>query len=250
MPKLEPPAHSDDRPLDVAPTPDARRVDLSSPPQSNRPAEPLIVDFGNGAKATVFAREIHYKDRLWDDRIAFEIVTGICYGGVVTKLQGVIPISWAYKLALTDSKRCIIIEHPSPSLRREEADNPFRTLFEALWGPLTSRLVETIVQAARGGPQVTLSHALSSSYFGVAIDSSGLTWRPTRAFGLPLGVERTLPWKDFAGHTVESGMIHLFRKRGGKPKVWASLSLRDSWNAVCLGPALTHLYKSGDLGAR
>jgi len=220
-----------------ASTPLAPGVSQPSPQEPRTPAEPLIVDFGGGARATVSEREIHYKDRLWDDRMTFDAITGICYGALVTKL-GPIPFSWAYKLALTNGKQLMLIERGAPP-RQKETETQFRALFDALWHPVTSRLVGTIVRAATGGPAVTLG--------GLTIDSNGLTSKPARSFGLRLGDEELLAWNDLAGHTIESGMIYLFRKTERKPTVWASLSFRDTWNAVCLGPALTHLYQSGAL---
>jgi hypothetical protein len=50
-----------------------------------------------------------------------------------------------------------------------------------------------------------------------------------------------LSWTEFGGHMCASGNIHLFRDK----KTWVSLSLRDTWNAVCLEPLLSFLYEDG-----
>src|SRR5713226_9041427 len=52
-----------------------------------------------------------------------------------------------------------------------------------------------------------------------------------------------LAWADYGGHNSSSGNIHLFRDK----KSWASFSLRDTWNAVCLDPIFSFLYEDGTL---
>jgi hypothetical protein len=52
-----------------------------------------------------------------------------------------------------------------------------------------------------------------------------------------------LSWADYGGHNSSSGNIHLFRDK----KSWASFSLRDTWNAVCLDPLFSYLYEDGRL---
>jgi hypothetical protein len=52
-----------------------------------------------------------------------------------------------------------------------------------------------------------------------------------------------LPWASYGGHNSSSGNIHLFRDK----KSWASFSLRDTWNAVCLDPMFSFLYEDGKM---
>jgi hypothetical protein len=52
-----------------------------------------------------------------------------------------------------------------------------------------------------------------------------------------------IPWSEFGGHNSSSGSLHLFHDK----KSWASFSLRDTWNAVCLDPLLSYLYEDGRL---
>jgi hypothetical protein len=52
-----------------------------------------------------------------------------------------------------------------------------------------------------------------------------------------------LPWSDYGGHSFGPGYIYLFRNK----KSWAQFSLRDTWNAVCLGAMFDFLYEDGKL---
>ena len=52
-----------------------------------------------------------------------------------------------------------------------------------------------------------------------------------------------LEWADFGGHSFDKGHVFLFRNK----QTWAQFSLRDTWNAVCLGPLFDFLYEDGRL---
>ena len=54
-----------------------------------------------------------------------------------------------------------------------------------------------------------------------------------------------LSWSEFGGHSFGSGYIHIFRNR----EPWTKFALRDTWNAVCLGPLFDFLYEDNRLGS-
>lgn len=52
-----------------------------------------------------------------------------------------------------------------------------------------------------------------------------------------------LEWAEFGGHSFDKGHVCLFRNK----HTWAQFALRDTWNAVCLGPLFDFLYEDGRL---
>ena len=55
-----------------------------------------------------------------------------------------------------------------------------------------------------------------------------------------------LAWRDFGGHSFSDGNIRLYSRN---KQMWTQFSLRDTWNAVCLGPLLDFLYKDNRLAS-
>jgi hypothetical protein len=52
-----------------------------------------------------------------------------------------------------------------------------------------------------------------------------------------------LSWKEFEGQTFDKGHIHLFQKK----EAWSRFVLRDTCNAVCLGPLCEFQYEDSRL---
>jgi hypothetical protein len=49
-----------------------------------------------------------------------------------------------------------------------------------------------------------------------------------------------MTWGNFGGHSFSAGNIRLY---SSDKALWTQFSLRDTWNAVCLGPLLEFLYE-------
>jgi CheY-like chemotaxis protein len=54
---------------------------------------------------------------------------------------------------------------------------------------------------------------------------------------------QNLAWSEFGGHSLGNGQVYLFRNK----QTWAQVPLRDTWNAVCLGPLFDFLHEDGRL---
>jgi hypothetical protein len=52
---------------------------------------------------------------------------------------------------------------------------------------------------------------------------------------------RFLPWSHYGGHTFASGYVRFHREKS----IWAQFALRETWNAVCLGPMFDYLCQDG-----
>jgi hypothetical protein len=55
-----------------------------------------------------------------------------------------------------------------------------------------------------------------------------------------------MTWGDFGGHSFSGGNIRLYSRNKA---LWTQFSLRDTWNAVCLGPLLEFLHKDNLLAS-
>jgi hypothetical protein len=55
-----------------------------------------------------------------------------------------------------------------------------------------------------------------------------------------------MTWGNFGGHSFSAGNIRLY---SSDKALWTQFSLRDTWNAVCLGPLLEFLYEDNRLAS-
>jgi hypothetical protein len=106
----------------------------------------------------------------------------------------------------------------------------YKDALAALWPAVVIPIVNQCVEALAEGRSFWVGD--------VSFDKSGLLRLVDRWDEVERD-QKFLAWADYGGHNSSSGNIHLFRDK----KSWASLSLRDTWNAVCLDPLFSYLYE-------
>jgi len=167
----------------------------------------------------------------------------------------------SYAIWLTDGKSELHIECATPSTLSTMVEQRYKEALDALWKAVQLPLIQTMLNAFIAGRGFEIG--------GIRFDFEGLhrardhqSVLATSAADLPIGKalkegwhfltsaqardERKrnyqhLPWSDFGGHITVSGLLVLHRQN----QVWADLGLRETWNAVCLGPILSYLKEGG-----
>ena len=195
---------------------------------------PAPKEFGkvdvNGSILVATEKEISFNGQT----LATPTITGIRYGIYKHYLNG-IRTSQSYCIWLCDEKNSMQIECPAGFLiSNGEIEQSYKDALAALWPAVVYPIVGQWIDALSEGRDFWVGD--------VSFDKSGLLRLVDKWFEVEKD-QKFLAWTDCGGHKCSSGNIHLLR---GK-KIWASLSLRDTWNAVCLDPLFSYLYEDGRL---
>lgn len=236
----------------LAKTPD-RTLQVRSGTLTETRALPTPKEFGkvdvNGSMLVANEKEISFNGQT----LVTPTITGIRYGIYKHYVNG-IRTSQSYCIWLCDDKNSIQIECAAGFLTSSaKIEQRYKDALTALWPVAVIPIVSQCVDALAGGRAFTIGD--------VTFDKSGIH-RHGEMGAIAKGVARLwssvaggrsaeqrqidykfLSWPEFSGHTSASGNIHLFREK----RTWASFSLRDTWNAVCLDPLLSFLYEDGKL---
>jgi hypothetical protein len=203
----------------------------------------------NGSMLVATEREISFDGQT----IATAAITGIRFGVYKSSVNG-IRTSTSYCIWLCDEKSVMQIECAKGFLVSDaKIEQRYRDALNALWPAAVVPIMSQSLEALADGRGFTIGH--------VTFDKSGLH-RHGEMGSIAKGVAsvwssvaggksveqrerdyKFLSWTDYGGHNCASGNINLFRGKRG----WASFSLRDTWNAVCLDPLLSFLCKDGKL---
>ena len=185
-----------------------------------------------------------------DQRLQTSAVAGIRYGIYKHYING-IRSSRSYGIWLTDNASVMQIEcakgfFVSDSTVQKRYEDSLKALYQAVMVPLIQRFL------------VALDTGNDFSVGDLTFNKSGMHRAGTlgaveRGFHKLLGGEqraeererqhRYLSWNQYGGHSFDSGNLRLHRGN----TVWAQFALRETWNAVCLGPLFDFLCEDGRL---
>jgi hypothetical protein len=214
---------------------------------------PAPKEFGrvdvNGSPLIATEREIAFGSQT----LVTSSITGIRFGIYKHYVNG-IRTSQSYCVWLCDETKVMQIECASGFLvSSAKIEQRYKDTLAALWPAVVVPIVGQCLEALADGRRFTIGN--------LTFDKSGLH-RDGEMGAIAKGVaslwssvaggksveqrekdHKFLAWADYGGHNSSSGNIHLFRDK----KSWASFSLRDTWNAVCLDPLFSYLYEDGRL---
>lgn len=203
----------------------------------------------NGSALVVTEQEISFGGQQFLTRS----VTGIRFGIYKHYLNG-IRTSQSYGVWLCDESRVMQIECASGFLvSSSKIEQRYKDTISALWPAVVVPIVSQCIEALADGRSFTVGNLTfdkdglhrQGEMGAIAKGVAGL-WNAVGG-GKPVQQRerdyRLLPWSEYGGHNNASGNIHLFREK----KSWATFSLRDTWNAVCLDPLFSYLYEDGRL---
>jgi hypothetical protein len=167
----------------------------------------------------------------------------------------------SYAIWVTDGSRTINIEC-AKGWRAKDAviEQRWKVAIDAVFECILGRLMDEMIDGLKTGKGFVIG--------GIKFDKTGMTrvkgygpitrawWSMWHAIFKGKTVEqreqeyRHITWQEFHGHGSGNGRVNLWRThptKKGKTKLWISWGLRDTWNAVCISPLLSYLYKDGKL---
>ena len=202
-----------------------------------------------GTPLAVTEREISFGNQ----QMKCEDVVGIRYGVYKHYING-IRTSQSYAVWLTDGRSTMCIEcakgfFVTSSTIETRYKEALKALYTAVMIPLIQSFLVNLDKGAgfRVGELTFDKDGLHRSGSFGAIHK-GLVGAWASLTGGRSVEEREqqyqhLAWSEFGGHSFGKGHIHLFKQK----KSWVQLALRDTWNAVCLGPLFDFLNEDGRL---
>jgi hypothetical protein len=203
----------------------------------------------NGSPLIVTEQEISYQGR----SIQTVAVTGIRFGIYKHYVNG-IRTSQSYGIWVCDENDHLQIECAAGFLvSNSKIEQRYQDSLKALWPAVIVPLVSRFLEALDDGRGFTIGDVTFNKSgmhragdMGLVAKGAASLWSSLAGGKSAEERERDfkhLSWADYGGHTTASGQVTLFRNK----KSWASFSLRDTWNAVCLDPLFSFLYDDGRL---
>jgi hypothetical protein len=214
---------------------------------------PTPKEFGrvdvNGSVLIATEKEISFSGQT----LATASITGIRFGVYKHYVNG-LRTSQSYCIWLCEENKVMQIECASGFLvSNAKIEKRYKDALAALWPavvvPIVSQCLEALAEGRGfwvGDVNFDKSGLLRLGQMGSIAKGVASLWSSV-AGGKSIEQRekhyKFLAWADYGGHNSSSGNIHLFRDK----KSWASFSLRDTWNAVCLDPIFSFLYEDGRL---
>jgi hypothetical protein len=214
---------------------------------------PVPKEFGrvdiNGTALIANEREVSFGNQT----LLTPSITGIRFGIYKHYVNG-IRTSQSYGVWLCDEANVMQIECASGFLvSGSKIEQRYKDTLAALWPAVVVPIVSQCVEALADGRGFTVGNVTfdkvglhRTGEMGAIAKGVASLWSSVAGGKSAEQKEKEyklLPWNDYSGHNSASGSIHLFRDK----KSWASFSLRDTWNAVCLDPLFSYLYEDGRL---
>ena len=214
---------------------------------------PTPKEFGrvdvNGSVLIATEKEISFSGQT----LATSSITGIRFGVYKHYVNG-IRTSQSYCIWLCEENKVMQIECASGFLvSNAKIEKRYKDALAALWPavvvPIVSQCLEALAEGRGfwvGDVNFDKSGLLRLGQMGSIAKGVASLWSSVAGGKSVEQREKDykfLAWADYGGHNSSSGNIHLFRDK----KSWASFSLRDTWNAVCLDPIFSFLYEDGRL---
>lgn len=190
-------------------------------------------------------------------------ITGIRYG-VLKEYTNGIPSKYSYAIWITDKQnfwdRWIFIECASGfryrflQLGTKNVEKQFNEIVSILFTIVQVPLIQKMISDFEAGQPVsiaglTIDHSGFNKNFQYSNVTRGFISLTAKIFGktdiktIEDEMSR-LSWKDYGGYSISNGKIVIFTRQ---KKEWASLNLREDWNAVNLGIFLDFLHKHRNL---
>jgi hypothetical protein len=198
----------------------------------------------NGKLLVINQRAIAF-DNSW---LQTSEVVGIRFGIYKHYTNG-IRTSQSYGIWLTDQTSVMGIECAKGFLvNNSTIEKRYQDSLSALYQAVMVPIIQGFIDSLRAGSGFSVGDI---TFNKSGIHRTGRLGVIQRGFHRLLGghqrVEeresehRCLPWSRYGGHTFYSGYVRLHREK----TVWAQFALRETWNAVCLGPMFDYLCQDG-----
>lgn len=215
------------------------------------PAKPLVVLARIDVAGNILAiseKEVSFGNQV----LRCDEVVGIRYGIYKHYLNG-IRTSQSYAICLTDGRSTMYIECAKGFfVSSSTIEARYQQALKALYSAVMVPLMESFLVNLDKGPGFQIG--------GITFDGEGLH-RSSSLGAIQKGIgalaslaggasvdererrHQHLAWAEFGGHSLANGNVYLFKNK----ETWAQFALRDTWNAVCLGPLFDFLYEDGRL---
>ena len=202
-----------------------------------------------GTPLVITEREISFGNQ----QMKCDDVVGIRYGVYKHYING-IRTSQSYAVWLTDGRSTMFIECAKGFfVSSSTIETRYQEALKALYTAVMIPLIQSFLANLDKGTGFRISEVTfdkngihRSNSFGAVY--KGLVGAWVSLTGGRSVEEREqqyqhLAWSEFGGHSFGKGQIHLFKQK----KSWVQFALRDTWNAVCLGPLFDFLSEDGRL---
>jgi hypothetical protein len=182
-------------------------------------------------------------------------IVGIRYGIFKNYVNG-IRTSRSYAFWLSDRSSSMLIKCASAFASSATVEARYQATLSALYPAVIVPLLESFLANLSDGPGFQIAtltfdrNGLHRSNSYGAVQKGLLNAWVSMAGGKSVAEREQsyqhMTWREFGGHSFSDGNIRLYSR---KKALWTQFSLRDTWNAVCLGPLLDFLYKDNQLAA-
>jgi len=182
-------------------------------------------------------------------------IVGIRYGIHKNYVNG-IRTSRSYAIWLTDRRSIILIECASAFTSSATVESRYQETLTALYPAVIVPLLESFLVNLSDGPGFQIAPITfdrnglhrSNSYGAVqkGLLSAWVSFAGGKSVAEREQSYQHLNWRDFGGHSFGDGNVRLYSRDRA---LWSQFSLRDTWNAVCLGPLFDFLYKDNRLSS-
>lgn len=224
----------------------------SAPAQNPASAEQIIgnVDI-NGTLLVISNTRVSFGYQ----NLKCDEIVGIRYGIFKNYVNG-IRTSRSYAVWLSDKRSSMLIECASAFASSATVESRYQATLNALYLAVIVPLLESFLVNLSDGPGFQIAtvtfdrNGLHRSNSYGAVQKGLLNAWVSMAGGKSVAEREQsyqfLTWRDFGGHSFSDGNIRLYSRN---KQMWTQFSLRDTWNAVCLGPLLDFLYKDNRLAS-
>lgn len=225
---------------------------VSAPTPKPAPREQIIanVDINGTLLVVSNTRVVFGYQSLRSDEIV-----GIRYGVYKSYVNG-IRTSRSYAVWLSDQRSSMMIECASAFASSATVESRYRDTLKALYPAVVVPILESFLANLSNGSGFQIANVTfdrngmhRSDSFG-AVQKGLLGAWVSMAGGKSVAEREQLhlhmTWRNFGGHSFSEGNIRL---HSGNKSLWTQFSLRDTWNAVCLGPLFDFLYEDNRLAS-
>lgn len=228
---------------------DARPV-VSVPATKPVPPEQIIgsVDI-NGTSLVVSKTRVSFGC----EELKCEKIIGIRYGVHKSYVNG-IRTSRSYGVWLSDGRSSMMIECATAFASSATVDSRYRDTLKALHPAVIVPLLESFLMNLKNGSGFQIANVTfdrdgmhrSDSYGAVqkGLVSAWVSMVGGRSVAEREQRNQHMNWGNFGGHSFSDGNIRLY---SGNKALWTQFSLRNTWNAVCLGPLFEFLTEDNRL---
>jgi len=180
-------------------------------------------------------------------------IVAIRYGVYKSYVNG-IRTSRSYAVWLSDRRSTMMIECASAFASSTTVESRYRDTLKALYPAVVVPILESFLANLNNGSGFQIANVTfdrngmhrSDSYGAVqkGLLSAWVSMAGGKSVAEREQLHQHMTWSDFGGHSFSEGNIRL---HSGNKSLWTQFALRDTWNAVCLGPLFEFLYEDNRL---